>query len=151
MKTADRAERPEAGALDSHFAAFVARFGGDDRLLRLAAAALSRSVREGHICLTLESIAADCAAADPPGDAATLPPAAAWKSILLQSPAVGPPDAQTPLVLDAAGRLYLRRYWNYQAQLAQAIRDKCSRNPPAAPRANATQDRMPWRPCCATS
>jgi exodeoxyribonuclease V alpha subunit len=139
MSPAFPLEQTEPSALDGHFAAFVARFGGDDRLLRLAAAALSRSVREGHICVTLEGIAASCAAPDAPGDAATLPAPAEWRNALRQSPAVGPPDAQTPLVLDSAGRLYLRRYWNYQAQLARAIRDKCSRNPPATALAHATQ------------
>ena len=107
--------------------------------MRLAAAALSSSVREGHICITLESIAAHGAAVEPPESAGTLPQPAEWRDVLLRSRAVGPPDAPTPLVLDDAGRLYLRRYWNYQAQLARAIREKCSRNPSATPGANATQ------------
>ena len=129
-------ERSESSELDRHFAAFVARLGGDDPALRLAAAALSRSVREGHICLTLESIATAEPAA---GEPATPRDAAEWSKALHRSPAVGSPDAPTPLVLDGAGRLYLRRYWNYQAQLARALLDKCSRNPAVAPSADATQ------------
>ena len=39
--------------IDRHFADFVERFGGDARLMRLAAASLSRSIREGNICLRL--------------------------------------------------------------------------------------------------
>jgi exodeoxyribonuclease V alpha subunit len=126
--------RIEAGGIDQHFAAFASRFGGNDRLVRFAAAALSRSVREGHICIPLETIAASFASLNP-----TEPPIE-WRDELRESMAVGLPEFDTPLVLDRSDRLYLRRYWNYQSRLAAAIREKCSRNPRAKLLASATQE-----------
>src|SRR5206468_794622 len=38
---------------------------------------------------------------------------------------VGVGEGETPLVLDAAGRLYLRRYWEHEQRLASAIRERC--------------------------
>jgi exodeoxyribonuclease V alpha subunit len=139
MNQASLLQRPELSAMDRHFAAFVSRFGGDERLLPLAAAALSRRVREGHICITLEGIAASFADAPAAEDAINWPAAAEWRDELRKSRAVGPPDAQTPLVLDGSDRLYLRRYWNYQVGLARALREKCNRNPPAETPARASQ------------
>ena len=47
------------------------------------------------------------------------------KSILLQrlnkSPVVGVPGDFKPLILDSQNRLYLHRYWKYEAELAAAI------------------------------
>lgn len=132
----NRAE--DFSALDRHFAEFASRFGGDARILQLAAAALSQSVRQGHICLPLESIPASLAGLEAAAGTLALPSPAAWRHELLKSGAVGPPAAQTPLVLDSGDRLYLRRYWDYQVRLATILRDKCSRNPPASAAPGAT-------------
>jgi exodeoxyribonuclease V alpha subunit len=136
MKTATPFTRPESGEIDLHFARLLARFGGDGRWLRPAAAALSQSVREGHICLTLARISEQIRVEGEP----TPRTPAQWRGQLENSAAVGPPAAHTPLVLDSADRLYLRRYWNYQARLAQAIRLKCGHHPAAAPTAGSTQE-----------
>jgi exodeoxyribonuclease V alpha subunit len=45
---------------------------------------------------------------------------------LLRSAVVGRPGEFRPLILDAAGRLYLQRYWQYEKELADAIREKAS-------------------------
>jgi len=106
--------------LDRQFARFIARFGGGDAVL-LAAAHLSRAVRQGHICLDL---------ATPPvsdnGESIPWPPLGEWLEALRESRAVGSPDtaASTPLVLDNAGRLYLRRYFEYETQLACALLER---------------------------
>jgi exodeoxyribonuclease V alpha subunit len=118
---------PEFAELDRQFAEFIGRFGGDLTVMPLVAAILSRSTREGNICLPL-------AIAPPPsteaGDADTLkwPTASAWRSILAKSKAVGGPNERTPLIIDESNRLYLRRYWNYQQGLAIALREKATGN-----------------------
>ena len=104
--------------IDQHFARFIARFGGDHRVA-LAALHLSRAVRQGHICLDL--------AAPMPSDSpeeTPWPTLSEWRDALSQSRAVAAADAvvhETPLVLDSAGRLYLRRYFEYQQALAKAL------------------------------
>jgi exodeoxyribonuclease V alpha subunit len=119
--------QPEFADIDRHFASFIARFGGDDTLVPLAAAMLSRSIREGNICLPLGTAPSYPAEA---GEAAFLewPAATKWRSALASSKAVGGADAQTPLVIDESNRLYLRRYWNYQQHLAVALRKKAEGN-----------------------
>ena len=120
---------PDFADIDRHFADFIKRFGGDDTLVPLAAAMLSRSIREGNICLPLGSRPAHLARA---GEAGWLewPAATQWRKALSRSKAVGKPDAQTPLVIDDFDRLYLRRYWNYQQRLAVALRQKASDSRP---------------------
>ena len=120
---------PEFTDIDRHFASFVGRFGGDDTLVPLAAAMLSRSIREGHICLPLRT-APRRPSEISDADLSEWPAAAVWRSALANSSAVGGPDAQTPLVVDESDRLYLRRYWNYQQRLAVALLKKASRNQP---------------------
>src|SRR5476651_640782 len=93
---------PELADIDQHFASFIGRFGGDDALVPLAAAMLSRSIREGNICLPLRVAPSQDANNDAAGflDWPTL---TRWQSVLANSKAVGGPDAQTPLVLDKSG------------------------------------------------
>jgi exodeoxyribonuclease V alpha subunit len=118
---------PEFIDIDRHFADFVVRFGGDERLMRLAAASLSRSIREGNICLPLIAPPNNAGGVDATGPF-EWPGMKEWRSAFATSKAVGDPAAQTPLVIDASSRLYLRRYWSYQARLAKALREKASQN-----------------------
>jgi exodeoxyribonuclease V alpha subunit len=120
--------QPEFADIDRHFAEFIGRFGGDPTLLRLAAAMLSRSTREGNICLPL-AVAPSRSAEAGETDTPKWPTASTWRSTLAKSKAVGGPDEQTPLVIDESDRLYLRRYWNYQQRLAVALRGKAAGNP----------------------
>ncbi|MDD5349821.1 MAG: exodeoxyribonuclease V subunit alpha [Chthoniobacteraceae bacterium] len=117
-------DSPAFAELDRHFARFIARFGGGEPVA-LAAAHLSRAVRQGHICLDL--------ARAPLSDAGEpLPwlPLEEWRAALRASRAVGAPtDTATPLVLDAAGRLYLRRYFAYETALADALLLRAARAP----------------------
>jgi exodeoxyribonuclease V alpha subunit len=128
--------QPGFADIDRHFANFVGRFGGDDTLVPLAAALLSRSIREGNICLPL-----DKAPSQPSGDTGfgEWPAVTRWRSILAKSKAVGGPDAQTPLVIDESDRLYLRRYWNYEQRLAMALRKKGADNRTGVPGKAGTQ------------
>jgi len=112
--------------LDIHFARAMARIGAEARdEVLLAAALTSQQVASGHICLDLARLVATPALHDEEGQLVAehpWPALAPWLEALRSSPLVGASAADTPLVLDAAGRLYLRRYWEHEAQLAQTLR-----------------------------
>lgn len=105
----------EFSALDRQFGDFLQGLAGDnDEEVRLAAMCASRARTAGHICAPLAEIA----------NTEGAPSVARLRKKLRASSVVGAPGAFTPLVLDEHDRLYLRRYWEYEQQLAQAI---CSR------------------------
>ncbi|HET9818560.1 MAG TPA: exodeoxyribonuclease V subunit alpha [Rhodanobacteraceae bacterium] len=92
----------------------------------LAAALAARAIADGHSALALDLAQTwlDGLAGD--GSASGLPEASAWCDALRQSPAVHvhdgkAPAARVPLVLDAKRRVYLRRYFDYELGLAQAL------------------------------
>jgi exodeoxyribonuclease V alpha subunit len=120
---------PEFAELDRHFAEFIGRFGGDGKLMALVAATLSRSTREGNICLPLGMTPRHSVEEEE----RRWPTVSEWRSILANSKAVGGPNDQTPLVIDESHRLYLRRYWSYQQGLAVALREKADKAGSARP------------------
>ena len=84
--------------------------------VELAIALTSRNVRRGHTCFALATTAADLWPQDvTPTD--TLPDAARWQDALSQSPLTH----NGPLVLDHLGRLYLRRYWQLERDIARQL------------------------------
>jgi len=83
--------------------------GAPDAALELAARAVSAWRGEGHTCVPIAAI-----------DGKNL----ARK--LRACAVVGAPGELKPLILDDAGRLYLQRYWAYEAELAAAIRRRLS-------------------------
>ncbi|OOG40627.1 exodeoxyribonuclease V subunit alpha [Rhodanobacter sp. C05] len=99
-------------------------------------ALLSRQLADGHLCLDLEALSALADEQDwPPGwrpllRATTENPAALSRSPLVADGHSGYP-ASAPLVLDGT-RLYLRRYWNHERQVAAAIRARLAQ-PQAMP------------------
>ncbi|MEI6351232.1 MAG: exodeoxyribonuclease V subunit alpha [Verrucomicrobiota bacterium] len=116
-------DSPAFADIDRHFARFIGRFGGGE-LVSGAALFLSQAVRRGHICLDLSV---------PPvseegGDEPAWPALPEWREALSQSRAVGGCGSaeKTPLVLDQAGRLYFRRYYQYEQSLAAALRAHAS-------------------------
>jgi len=117
--------------LDEHFARSVGRIAGEARSeVLLAAALVSRHVGNGHVCLDLTRLVEGAALVDDTGARLSLhawPALDAWRAMLQSSPLIGGPGDVTPLVLDDAGRLYLRRYWTHQAQLAAAIQARTVR------------------------
>lgn len=90
--------------------------------LHLAARWISHSRGEGHTCLSLAGVAAQAEEEIPPIDN--------WIRKLRNSGVVGFPGDFMPLILDASGRLYLRRYWEYEARLARMIRERLTAPPP---------------------
>ena len=112
--------------LDRHFGAFISRLAAQSSPeLFLAAALLSSRTNNGHVCLDLRSMAGKpLAAADkatPLSVSFVCPSLDNWLSKIRQSCVAGQPVETTPLVLDRHGRLYLRRYWEYENSIAHFI------------------------------
>ena len=90
----------------------------------LAARVLSTACAAGEVCIELDEVPAlaDAAGAPRSHDWPAEPGRA--RALLLDSRVVGPaasPGA-CPLVLDALGRLYLHRYFDYERRLARRLR-----------------------------
>ncbi len=85
-----------------------------------AARAASLALSDGHVCVALAELAELAAREVLPGAPAGLDE---WRKTLLASGVVGTADAPgaMPLVLDADGRLYLHRYFDYERRLAQRV------------------------------
>jgi exodeoxyribonuclease V alpha subunit len=123
MKTEPVFATSDIAEIDRHFADFISGFGGNVDLITKTASLLSRSIRHGHICLKL----GDPMPEQPPAGRLELPDPTKWGLELLKSRAFGLPDSNTPLVV-ASGRLYLRRYWDYEQSFAKAVLRKAQRN-----------------------
>jgi exodeoxyribonuclease V alpha subunit len=82
----------------------------------MVASVVAAATGEGHVCITLDAARQRLAA-----DWAWAPPVH-WREALLASGVVGDGSAHAPIVLDAGERLYLRRYWQYEVALADALR-----------------------------
>lgn len=110
--------------LDHRFGRLMASFCPDeDALVRIAATLASAHTRRGHVCLDLKALAGRRVLYDvAPESPARYPAFGQWTALLRQSPVVGGPGEFKPLILDAAGRLYLYRYWRYENRLADRIR-----------------------------
>ncbi|HEY8515116.1 MAG TPA: exodeoxyribonuclease V subunit alpha [Candidatus Binatia bacterium] len=119
--------------LDEQFALTLARLADErDPSIVLAAALASRQVGLGHTCLDLRRLVHERTLVAEGGERTIeirWPELERWCAALRASPLVGAPDdpdEATPLVLDAQGRLYLRRYWSHEQRLAAAIRARAS-------------------------
>ena len=87
-----------------------------DPAVDLAIALTSRSIRLGHTCFPIALRPADVW---PTGAVSveSLPDPARWEDILRKSQLT----RNGPLVLDGAGRLYLRRYWQLEQDVAEQL------------------------------
>jgi exodeoxyribonuclease V alpha subunit len=120
-------------AADVHVTDAISRLVGEQRAeVRLAVALTVRAPRLGHVCLDLGRLAEH--GVDVEGEQAAevaLPDPRDWRPALESSPAVRsahePEEATTaPLVLED-DRLYLDRYWRYEAGLAAHLRRLAAR------------------------
>jgi exodeoxyribonuclease V alpha subunit len=115
--------------LDVHFARTLSRLCAEaSEAVLLGAAFASRAVTQGHVCADLRTLS-DRPLLD--GEGAPLPdlrlpPPLAWVLELGGCTMVGRGEGSTPLVLDDAARLYLRRYHRYQSELAAALRARAT-------------------------
>ena len=118
-------------AIDAVFAEFLERRHGEPLPPEfLAAGALaSRAVREGHSCCRLELWAGQ-----PVGEGENFtrfPELDAWLAVLRRTEfrsLIATPTS--PLALDNAGRLYLRRYYDCEKRIAGEIRRRVARMVP---------------------
>ena len=127
---------PEFADIDRHFARFINDFG-EGELPAIAAAMLSRNIRHGHICLDLVKGPVHF---DEPLPVFIWPKLETWEKAFTKNRAIGGPADGRPLVLDNAGRLYLRRYWEYEKALAEGILLRCDSKTPADPRTGDLQE-----------
>jgi exodeoxyribonuclease V alpha subunit len=120
-------------ALDAEMAREMSSLAGDGRVeIRLALALSSRETREGHVCADLARLAGTVARGlDGTPTGVVYPSLEEFRAALSTSPLVGTGAGNTPLVLDAKDRLYLRRYWEDERTLASAIRARTARTLPA--------------------
>lgn len=105
--------------LDLHFGDFVARFAAGDEKVFLAAALVSMATRGGHSCMDLR----EWAGRGPlwvAGQERVAPELDSWCAALAWGGGVGSGGGNTPLVLEG-GRLYLRRYWGYEEEVAGGL------------------------------
>ncbi|HHE32712.1 MAG TPA: exodeoxyribonuclease V subunit alpha, partial [Chlorobaculum parvum] len=117
----DFIERP----IDRQAAAFLCRGAKEDvGILRTVVSLLSQAVGQGHVCLDLEEIAGQFARIPGEDEPLRLPDTASLIAALRSLPTLGGPGEHRPLILDDAGRLYLYRYFRYEALLADAIRTR---------------------------
>lgn len=116
LKSLEAARRQgQLADLDVHFARLIASHG-DSPPVVLAAALLSQLSSAGHVCLDLAALAEQTVL-----EGISTPPLADWIAALQAHPACGDAAAYTPLTLDA-GRLYMRRYFDYETAVAAAWR-----------------------------
>lgn len=109
--------------LDRHFAQLAIRLegGGVSPEMKLAALLVSHQQSLGNICLPLEEIG-DKTLPENRFGLDRAPGAVAWARKLRRSAVVGAPGEFKPLILDDFNRLYLRRYWEYEKSLSEAIK-----------------------------
>ncbi|MCG6912214.1 MAG: exodeoxyribonuclease V subunit alpha [Deltaproteobacteria bacterium] len=115
--------------IDTRFAGFMAAVSREkDAAVPLAAALVSRSLRNGHVCLDLEAYAETTLKAESVDiGVIRCPPLQQWRRLLLKSGLTGRSGEYKPLVLDDNNRLYFHRYWEYEQQLADFILERASR------------------------
>ncbi|MFO7559279.1 MAG: exodeoxyribonuclease V subunit alpha [Desulfobacterales bacterium] len=108
--------------LDVHFAEFMQKLDRrNDTGIFLAAAAVSSSTRQGNICLDVEGIANRPLL---PEYDLYYPGKETWIERLKTSPVVGTSRDFKPLILDGSSKLYLHRYFEYQKDLVQFIKNR---------------------------
>ena len=148
--------------IDRHFAGLMQKFsGGDCPELILAAALVSRRLAEGHSCFSLDELAGKTFPEPAAGKISPVkfPPRDKWEKLLRATAVVGRPGEERPLILDAAGRLYLHRHWKHEQTVAAEILKRVSQ-PPFAPDAKAvaaslkklfpgTAEKTNWQPVAA--
>lgn len=117
MSLAELQSRGLLDLLDTEVARNLCRITGDTKLeVELAVALTSRNVRRGHACFPISMSAKDVWPDDDARSEA-LPDAARWREALLESRLT----RDGPLVLDGAGRLYFRRYWQLEQDIADQL------------------------------
>ncbi len=118
----------EAGVfepLDVHFARTLGALGEETNPdVLLAAALVSRQTRAGHVCVLLSRFGSALVEGEEGPLPLRWPEADTWQEALEKSSLVSRGDERRPLVLDEQGRLYLHRYYEHEARLAELLRER---------------------------
>ena len=113
--------------IDIHFGRFIEKTRRRIcALALLTAALLSKSAREGNVCLDLSHRAGTSVPGEAAGILRECPELAAWRDLLEVSSVVGKPGDYRPLILDNQSRLYLYRYWEHETDLADVLLRKAA-------------------------
>lgn len=118
-------------SIDLHFGNFIASFNEEGKEdLFLAAALLSRNLRDGHVCLDLRTLAGNVIAykSEDVEEMIQCPQLDSWLNTLNKSPCTGNPGEFKPLILDEKDCLYLQRYWQYEKDIAEFILSRAAVN-----------------------
>ena len=114
--------------LSYYFAEFIAEQSGEDidSIVALSAALVSEANQQGNVCILLgdyheqplflcEHLNSD--------DLPRVENIGQWRDTLLNSRCVGRPGELVPLIVEDS-RLYLYRYWFFETQVAEHIRQR---------------------------
>ncbi|MFC1843738.1 exodeoxyribonuclease V subunit alpha [Thermodesulfobacteriota bacterium] len=120
--------------LDIHFANFMTNLAKTNSAdVGLAAALVSSRTGEGNICINLAEFAGTAFPSPLLGKTSepfVCPAFSNWTDHLMESGLVGQGEGNTPLVLDRGGRLYLRRYWEYEKSIIRFIQERAEKVTP---------------------
>lgn len=119
------ARQGDISGLSYGFARFIAEQSACDvdSLLAFSAALVSENNQRGDVCVALDQYIDQPLFDTERVPAEALPTGGElqqWQQSLLESPCVGEPGEETPLILDNR-RLYLNRYWHYENRVAEMI------------------------------
>ena len=110
-------------SIDCHFGGFMARLAGEEwKCIASVAGMVSMATRAGHACLDFRNNPEELDLICNDADLAEYLPEE-WPPELEGCPVIGDGKGTSPLVLDD-GRLYLRRYWEYENDIAGYLRLK---------------------------
>lgn len=134
MTLAQAIEQRVLRAIDYQFARFVAESVGLDSSHPVfwVALLLSRAHGDGHTCLWLEELAEQSVPRVAERDGLSqLPAASALEDLLISSGAAVSANSSSaaPMIIEQ-GRVYIARYWFYEQQVANALREKAQQQLP---------------------
>lgn len=122
--------------LDCELAQALTKIAGETSpLVGLGVALASAAIGRGHTCAELSRLAGSLVFDDEgkPLAGIELPELDAWLGELRKSSLVSqgraPETAPRPLVLDGKGRLYLKRYFDYEERLAASVKERLFADP----------------------
>jgi len=93
--------------------------------VQLAASLISRNLRDGHVCLNLNEYAGKFLQDDENQEKVLIfPELSNWVENLKNDQCVGSPGEFKPLILDKHNRLYFHRYWQYEQDIVNLIRQR---------------------------
>ncbi len=108
-----------------HFAKYINDYSADDFVI-LAAAILSWQNAQGHVCIDLQDYTDTILFAGDDFTGIATPSLNKWLAALHKHPWVSD-HFPAPLILEDT-RLYLGKYWRFETQLADAIKNRLSPN-----------------------